>query len=357
MSLLSCKEEIIKEVPVPIVHSWSLDSTFFGENKFLLTSRKLNESTLLVGNSFSVWTVNLPDPHSKNINGHFIPDSPSASWYPPALSQTIGVSVIDADRLVVYPTRCPSCSGDAITISQEYTGSTIPFKGFPQADLIFSSNAGGYPVTSDGYILAPHEVEQGKATCLLIKIDTSATNDPVLGPHLALNSIKPVTLTHTFSLAAGAIYFSAIYYDKFFLSLYGGFFVVDKTGFARKINLNSPGPNRMFMLNNILFAMSGLSLFQSIDQGETWSLFSENMGTYANVYYFNVGDELYITSRDQIARVTLDGNTFNFTELDNDGLETNTITSINKCGKYAFVTTLAGLYYRDTTTFNTPKTP
>jgi hypothetical protein len=53
--------------------------------------------------------------------------------------------------------------------------------------------------------------------------------------------------------------------------------------------------------------------------------------------------------------VTLNGNNLNFVELDNDGLQTNQITGINKVGKNAFVTTTSGLFYRDTSSFNTPK--
>jgi len=71
--------------------------------------------------------------------------------------------------------------------------------------------------------------------------------------------------------------------------------------------------------------------------------------------YFNVGNEVYTTYLSQLARVTLNGTTLSIVELDNDGLEGNLITSVTKCGKYAFLTTLSGLYYRDTTSLNTAK--
>jgi len=59
--------------------------------------------------------------------------------------------------------------------------------------------------------------------------------------------------------------------------------------------------------------------------------------------------------RSTLANLTLSGNNLSYQELDNDGLQTNQITSINECGKYVFATTLSGLIYRDTATFNTPK--
>ena len=95
----------------------------------------------------------------------------------------------------------------------------------------------------------------------------------------------------------------------------------------------------------------------STDFGETWSLyFSLPQGSpYLSLTYQNVGNELYAYFMSQLWQVTMSGNSLTYTELDNDGLKTNQITNINKVGKYAFVSTLSGLYYRDTATFITPK--
>lgn len=353
VGLLSCREhvEIIKEVEP--THTWSLDSTLFGPNKFLLSSYKLNESTLLVGNSTSIWTVETGDLKSKIINGSYLLKVP-ATWDAPALHQAISVSVEDDDHLRIYPTRCPACVTDVVEVSADYSTSTESLKGFMRTGTMYGNHAGGYPATSDGYILAPHEMDFATqtATCLLIKIDTSESR--TLGPHLELKSVTPIQIVSKFYLG-GPAYFSACYYDKFFVSMYGNFFRMDKSGSVRSFGLDAEPPHQMFILNKILFAVCGPKVYQSIDKGETWTLFTEDFGVYSNLYYFNVGDELYATRMAQISRVTMTGNTMNFVELDNDGLETDLITSLNKAGKYAFVTTTSGLYYRDTVDFHKPK--
>jgi hypothetical protein len=95
----------------------------------------------------------------------------------------------------------------------------------------------------------------------------------------------------------------------------------------------------------------------SQDQGENWSEYYKSVAgdQYAWLNYLNVGKDVYATFRSQIWRVTISGESLKYQELDTDGLQGSQITSINKCGKFAFVTTLSGLYYRDTTKFNTFK--
>lgn len=149
---------------------------------------------------------------------------------------------------------------------------------------------------------------------------------------------------------------------SFFLSFYNQFFRIDTLGNVKAFG-HAPVPEerdeavfQMFRLENNLFAVGSRTLFISRDEGENWSVYAGASGARATwLSYFNVGNEVYAAINSQIWRVILSGNNFFFKELDNDGLETNHITSVNKAGKYAFVTTLSGLYYRDTASFNTPK--
>lgn len=113
---------------------------------------------------------------------------------------------------------------------------------------------------------------------------------------------------------------------------------------------------QMFKLRNRLFALSGTRLYVSLDQGETWNTYADFSGGQQALFTFHaVGDALYATFQSQLARVRLLDGRIEFQELDNDGLQTSHITSINKCGKYAYVTTLSGLYFRDTTSLHTPR--
>jgi hypothetical protein len=238
------------------------------------------------------------------------------------------------------------------TTGNSLKGFRTPF--FPQS---------GYPIINSKYILAPTELDfiQQKAYCSLIEVNYSSTPFP---NQLSFVSSKTITLTpapSTLGFYDGG-YFSAAYYNKFFLSLNNQFYKIDTAGNVKAFG-ESPVPeqraetvSQMFQWGNKLFAVSARKFFVSEDTGENWTIFFDAAGTsYTSATYFNVGNELYATIQSQIWRVTLSGNSLQFTELDNDGLQTNKITSVNKAGKYAFVTTLAGLYYRDTASFHTPK--
>ncbi|HKO80667.1 MAG TPA: hypothetical protein VJU78_09735, partial [Chitinophagaceae bacterium] len=152
------------------------------------------------------------------------------------------------------------------------------------------------------------------------------------------------------------------YYNKFFFFFNSQFYRIDTSGNIKAFGY-SPVPqvqngivSQMFTIDGYLFAVGTTKFFVSKDKGESWALFSDETGSlYTSLAYHNVGNELYATYESQIWRVTLIGNSLTYRELDNDGLQTNHITSVNKTGKYAFVTTLAGLFYRDTATFNQPK--
>lgn len=116
----------------------------------------------------------------------------------------------------------------------------------------------------------------------------------------------------------------------------------------------------MFGIRNNLFAIcysnTIYSLIVSTDFGETWSVFANNVApNFADLTFENIDGNLYAYYMSHIFKFSLSGNSLDYVELDNDGLETNQITGINKAGKYAFVSTLSGLYYRDTTNFETPK--
>lgn len=359
----SCRKEVVITTEVPVFHSWSLDSSLIFQNKILLASIALNDSVLAVANSEMITYVN-SNQLNKSITGAYLNMYQPHYGYliPPRLTNTIGIVLLDSNRLKVFSVTSPVSDFGSFTFTPTYTNSTTSIKGFP---LPYFPNA-GYPVIDSKYILVPTEIDYQaqKAYINLLRV-TQIANFPQTGDNsLSLVSAKSITLTPAPSTIgfAGGDYFSESFYHKFFLYYNSQFYRIDTGGNVKAFGY-SPVPGvenghvtQMFKLNNYLFAIGFAKFFISQDEGETWSLFSDVLGSkYGSLLYFNVGDELYATYGSQIWQVTLTGNTLSYRELDNNGLETNLITSINKAGKYTFVTTLSGLYYRDTATFNTTK--
>ena len=346
----SCKKEIETKL-VPLTHSWSLDSGLYANNKILLTSVPLNDSVLAVANGYSViyvYTNYFNYTYQIFINGN---DIYSTGLIPPSLTKTVTVAVTDnPGNLAIFKTYMPSyLAGLPMFYTPTYSQSDVSLKGFPRPTIY---NA-GYPVIKSKYILAPYEIDFSaeKATLSLIEIDTSF--------YCSVVSAKDIVLDNPSNSGFyNSNYYSWAYYNKFFLSYYGQSYRVDTLGNYKNLNpaLNGKYIEQMFTLDNYLFALGWGEMFVSSDQGETWNLFSDLSGTtWGWLQYFNVGNDVYATYISQLVRVTLSGTTLNFEELDNDGLEGNQITSISKCGKYAFVTTLSGLFYRDTASLNTIK--
>src|SRR5258708_17296983 len=132
----SCQyDNIQKIVPVIPKAPWALDSSFWGENKFLTNSIKINESLLLVANSFGIWNV-IPSNINKSISGNYIDMAQATSdLYPPSLSRDISVSVIDKDFLVIYNTTCAACPW--LAFNPPYSNSSTSVKGL-RTQIYFS---------------------------------------------------------------------------------------------------------------------------------------------------------------------------------------------------------------------------
>ena len=350
----SCKKEtIIKEVP--ITHSWSLDSNFMGINKILLTSVPMNDTLIAVASNYLITYVNV-----KNMKYTEALWIEGRSYYsglvPPSITKSITVSVNDPNTLIVFSTYNPVYqSGVPISFSPTYSNSTTSLKTLPKGSLFNS----GCPIVNDKYILVPYETDfpASKATFSLITVNN-------IGQNATIVSTKNITATAApTTLFASGNDFSASFFGKFFYTYNTQFFRIDTLGNVKSFGWSpmlyslSGSVNQMFTINNYLFALAGGTFFVSQDQGENWSVFYQCVAgdIYSGLIYYNVGKEVYANFRSQIFKVTLSGESMNFRELDNDGLQGSQITSINKCGKYAFVTTLSGLYYRDTTKFNTFK--
>ncbi len=233
-----------------------------------------------------------------------------------------------------------------------------------------ASPAAPYPVIRGRYLVTPVETvgtSNQQVRFDLISFDSAQVLSPNgFGdtPHLKqlILDAAPGTIGFT-----SGNYFCATYYDKFFVTFGGQFFRIDTAGNAKAFGYfpvtysRNYGIGNMFTYGNTLYINSGGVIVGSTDQGETWTLVNDFSQTSASgVVFRNVGDGLYATAPDldsQLWKVVISGNNFTFSELVNDGLQYNLITSLTRCGGYVFATSASGIFYRDTADFNQLKTP
>jgi hypothetical protein len=282
------------------------------------------------------------------------------SMKPPSLSQKIGVFPVDSNRLKIFSVSAPTPGYGNFLFSPAYSNSASSIKGFPLADM-----GSGYSIVNNRYILAPFEIDYTNeiARCALIRVDTTYgfANSVQLGSATNIN-LTPAPSTLGF---ATGNYYSYSFFDKFFIMLSGQFYRVDTLGNIKSFGYGPVSSMdgsvlKMFSLQNYLFGIYHSStkyyMIVSTDFGENWSVFASDIDPwFSDITFQNIDGNLYGFFMSQIWKFSLSGNTLNYVELDNDGLETNQITGINKAGKYVFVSTLSGLYYRDTTDFETPR--
>lgn len=349
-----CKKTVTEIVQVPIKHSWLYDSSLFSYNKIITSSVQINDSTLACFNKQIMTFIN-PSQLNGSTNGAIL-GTTYGDLIPISLSPKIGVYPTDINTLRVFSASNPNWNYGGFLFKPTYSNSNTSTKGFPLAN-----SGAGYPIINDKYVLAPCEIDYTNQVtkCNLIRIDTTVG----IPNSIQLGTSKDIFLTpapSTTGFSSGN-YYSFGFFNKFFLTIANQFYRIDTLGNVKAFGYGPlPIPNcrvsQMFTIGNYLFAITFSDILISNDFGETWSVFASTPGfIYLVLTYQSIGNELYAFYNSQLWRVANTGSTLKYTELDNDGLATSQITGLQKVGKFAFISTLSGLYYRDTATLNTPK--
>ncbi|HVX52782.1 MAG TPA: hypothetical protein VHB48_21660 [Chitinophagaceae bacterium] len=365
----SCTKTVTKTITDTVQHAWQpVPIINFTTINGLAGTKAGDSMFIMAGNTgYVMMPVN-----SKAVNSTWTQYFRGSNFYSP----TYGFPYISSN-LCTYTTANSLWLESVPAYSQysifSYTPAITPgwFSQFPQVSNYPSAGypSGTYPVIKSRYLLVPAEADTGFKNVRfdLLSFDSAKVLSPSgFGdtPHVKSFYLHPNASTIGFT---SSNYFCAVYYNKFFVSYGGQFFRIDTLGNVKSFGYypapypNGSGIYNMFTVGSTLFARNGGIFFSSGDQGESWNVFNDFSGSdVASVIFRNVGDGLYATAPvlgTQIFKVALDGHNLNFSELNNDGLEYSLITSVIKCGKFVYVTTPTGVYYRDTTYFDQLKAP
>ena len=144
------------------------------------------------------------------------------------------------------------------------------------------------------------------------------------------------------------------YKDKFFAFVDSSFMTINKSGVIRQIPEVDGMVVETFSYKEKLYAVTLFpeQIYVSIDEGETWTLFASDF-IYPTTRFFTIQDKLCFYIGSQIAQLDIEKGVI--TELDNSVLDGNEITSVNEFKGRVWVTTLSGLFYKDTANFFIPK--
>lgn len=363
----SCKKTVTKTVTDTVRHAWQPVPLYNSYGSPALSAYNLGDSVLVVAGNSNL--VQIPVKTFNNLFGYFLPGTSLVQpAYEPVYVDAAGIAFTSATTLYVT-SNPPHTQFNLLSYTPTYTPSE--YSRFAQAGSFATQSwpATSYPLVRDRYVLTPVETIGGTPG-KQVRFDLVSWDSAKLltgfgdTPHVKQLTVNAEPSTIGFFQSG---YFCAAYYDKFFVFYGGQFFRIDTAGNIKAFGYTpvpyskSFGIGNMFTVGNTLFVNSGGIMWSSTDQGESWKLFNDFSGTTAGLVVFrNVGKDLYATLDDldmQIWKVVIEGNQLNFSELNNDGLQSNLLTSLTRCGPYIFATTYTGIFYRDTALFNQLKTP
>jgi hypothetical protein len=358
-----------KKNAVPVVadtatHPWRPIPMFNGTGAVTTVNR--GDSELLVGTDGGYYVLSVKDTNFRAVANFPLPDvtllnpvkgtayfDGVAATYSTASSLYVwGLAQHDAQSLLKYtPTF------EYPPVYSIFNDFTIPPQG--------SYPGYTYPMVRDRYVLVPVEFLNESNQQMrfdLVRFDSASllgTNGAGDVPH-----VTPVIAT----AGPGTVgfinnyYYCAVFDDKFFVNCGSQFMRIDTAGNIKVFGYtptpysNNPGIIDMFTYGGMLFADASGIIFSSADEGETWNIFQSYFGTpTSSVIYRNLHGSLYGSFPDlnvDLWDIKIPGNIFDFSQINNAGLQGGQLTSMAIAGPYAFITTTTGVYYRDTAYLN-----
>jgi len=329
---------------------WQLDANYYRSDKILLNGYVSNDSFTVAGfNSISIVDSTSLSPSLKVLV---------------ELESMINKPVCSGSYWVYHGTNgaqyvflSPFYARGDMTESQPFFWRII----LHDLDTSYSPKAAAYPnfysnpigaFNNQGQFLSAVLDTGGASSFCIIEMNASYT--PTSGRLLSNFSPKLTKIT----LQGNDQYINyvaliASYKDRFFVSAGNGNYIVYPNGTYRMLSQVNGYLSDVFTYHDTLYTLTYFSdLFRSVDDGENWTLFASDFPS-GEAKSFHIGNEIYFYVYSQIFRA--DFTTGVVKELENSGLETNEITSINQYGDKVWVTTLSGMFYTSIDDFLTYK--
>ena len=112
---------------------------------------------------------------------------------------------------------------------------------------------------------------------------------------------------------------------------------------------------KIFEDSGRLIGFGANNIFSSSDNGLTWIKGGETPWLIASVNFAKIDGKIIGYRYAQLWEVSTTETSFNFKELDNDGLDGKMITSVSEFDDKVFITSLSGVYRRPSDEFFTYK--
>jgi hypothetical protein len=114
-------------------------------------------------------------------------------------------------------------------------------------------------------------------------------------------------------------------------------------------------PQDVLNIGDSLLLIARNELFYSVDQGNNWTLLTDNLPIKSEPNFYLINDELVISSIDEIYHVKVDQGVISLLRIENDAVMHREISGILSFNGYVYVATFAGTYRKPIEDFFTYK--
>lgn len=347
--VMSCEDASKKNSMIPEEdYVWQQHPSFFRLDKILLNSHVYNDSLYVVGvNRISIFDTTNDNPV---INGSLGRD-PNITQAPAVGGRLIALPMDSKYQVVVYSPAFMSCSG---------SGGMYPFGKSLQLSLLTNEYGDGARVV-DGFYRQSFGaindynqlimmVDDSASTCYncytsfaLVNLNPETDNGYSDIPCLNLSpSVRRIPYQSGMSIGLSSV---IAYKEKFLISAPRGQYeiaIIDTSGNLTVSTDIQGGVSTFFVKGDTVLAFTNYTgnLYHSTN-GSDWTFWFGNLPPY-DLRFFLVQDKLCFYIYSQL--FWLDAANLQIEELDNEGLQSNEINSVNVFHNKVWITTLSGLF-------------
>jgi len=326
--------------------SWKQDSRIQYEQTILMNSHFSSGILYLLGN-YNYTKISITEELPNSTFGEDVLHYPLVfdyqfdSKFPIMDNYYIAVSN-EYNRLVIVPNDLPNYNKTRKIISFEEIDSS-----FYCFELNNYSNGECIGVTKNNFCLVPYRTHKNNLISsapkfLLMKILTqNISNEYWMDTAFTMIIEFPKDEIDSYQIVRSLISVS----DGFIFSGLDKTYKIDTTGKTSKVYDGKI--MRAINKNNSLFGFTKSKYLKSTNEGLSWSEIGEIDFNFSNMNYSAIKDSLIGYYNSQIFSINLKENDVTVCELDNNGLEGKSITSITEVAdSLVYITTLNGLFYQ-----------
>ena len=341
-TIFGCEKEKLITEYIEKEHSWKEHLEVNHEDKYLVNSHSTAKELMLIGNRNFTRIDTLNNARSvtflNDIHNTKIP-----------LSDNVLIVMNEEDNAngLIFFYYIPEMDENSHNSSAAIQVSEIDttFKKFDNYDETFNIPFASF--NANNQILIPYKGEPFFQSFVLISFDINPNASASLSSNeyfISISETKIVKLP--INVSSRAIVTYSIEND-FIVSNGNVVAKIYSDGTYKVLDLHSFYPARFFKKDNKVNAVSYNSIYESIDNGESWIKKYESSEVLEGFMFTVIDNRIILSKRSTVLELIFNETGFVTEELQNDGLDGNFITSITDFNEIVYVTTLSGLYYKD----------